>query len=273
MAKLYGLNGLIRGRQGNNVYSVQNGTQVLKVYNPVVYNPRTLSQREQRVKFALAGKMSGATPSEALVGLVGASNRARRAAFVRLLTNAASVTGTIDNLVATVPYDEVIYSEGAVAMYSVVPTVTAAAQGTSTTMRISVNVSGMAVSSYTPANYGELVVVALYDAADSSLEEVQVQERTLNVTNQFLFRQGKQRDCRVCAYIVPFIEQNTVSRPRTGAIADSETAVTLTAQSVYRLTSAEFGRSVFLGVYPVITSSQSHAVAPDDDSNRSAKKK
>lgn len=269
MARLYGLNGLIRGRQGNNVYAVQGGTQVLKVYNPVVYNPRTLPQREQRVKFALAGKMSSATPSEALIGINRASKRARRAAFVSSLARVASVSGTADNLVASVPYESVIYSEGALAMYSVVPTITAVAQTSASGRRVAVNVSALVPSADAPTNYGELVIAALYDVATSSLDEVQVGERIAGSATQFLFRQGAARDCHVAVYIVPFVEQNSLSRPNSGNLTDTETAITLTANSVYRLASADFGRSVFINVYPVLGAAQS-ASAPivTDDDNR-----
>lgn len=275
MATLYGLNGLIRGRQGNNVYSVQSGTQVLKVYNPVVFNPRTLSQREQRVKFALAGKMSSCTPSEALIGLNRASKRDRRAAFVSSLARIATVSGTIDNLVASVPYEEVIYSEGSVPMWSNSPTITAVSQQVSGTgaRRVSVTVQARSSVTGSPEGYGELVIAALYDVRTSALDEVQVQERVLGQVNNMLFRQGTARDCHVAVYIVPFIRQESTSRPFTDNLADTDSSVTLTAVSGSRLSSADFGRSVYLGVYPVLGAAQSTAAAPSDDEFRSVAKK
>lgn len=261
MARIYGLNGLIRGRQGNNVFSIQNGTQVVKVYNPQVANPRTIAQREQRVKFALAGKMSGATPSDALIGMLGGNNRARRARFVQLITQRSSVSGTESNLVAAIPYESVVYSEGSVAMYSVPPTITAVAAGLANSRRIQVTVSAISAGG-SPSGYGELVVAALYDAETSMLDEVQVQERVSGTSTVFNFRQGQQRDCRVACYVVPFINEQRLARPISNALADSATGVTLTARSLSRLAGSDFGLSVFLGVYPVLGAETS--VAPSN---------
>lgn len=263
MARIYGLNGLIRGRQGNNVFSIQNGTQVVKVYNPQVANPRTIAQREQRVKFAMAGKMSGATPSEALIGIIGGSNRSRRARFVQLITRRASVTGTEANLVAAIPYGNVTYSEGPVAMFSVTPQVTAVSSGTSPSNRINVTIAAMSLSTITPTGYGELAIAALYDNETSQLDEVQVQERSTTTAASFVFRQGRQRDCRVACYIVPFINEQRLARPNSDSLSDSESAITLTARSVYRLAGSNFGQSIFIGVYPVLASQTS--MAPSDD--------
>lgn len=263
MARIYGINGLIRGRQGNNVFSIQNGTQVVKVYNPQVANPRTIAQREQRVKFAMAGKMSGATPSDALIGMGGSSNRARRARFVQQITQRASVTGAASNLVAAIPYESVIYSEGSVAMYSIAPTITATAAGAASSRRVTVTVSALSLSTITPTGYGELIIAALYDSETSMLDEVQVQERTTGSPNTIVFRQGQQRDCRVACYVVPFINEQRLARPVSNALADTETSVTLTARSLYHLAGSDFGLSVYLGIYPVLGAQTS--MSPSDD--------
>lgn len=268
MAKIYGLNGLIRGRQGNNVFSVQNGTQVVKLYNPVVSNPRTLAQREQRTKFALAGKMSMATPNEALVGLSGASKRNRRAQFVRSLVYAASVSGTVDALTATVPYTSVVYSEGTVPQWSVVPTVTASFSGSTLSSRVTVSVAALQLSSGAPAGYGELVIVALYDVATSQLEEVQVQRRATGTASNFSFRQGARRNVYIVTYLAPFIEDVTISRPRTAGLQGDENNVTLSASSIMRLSSASWGQSIPVAVTPVLGAETTMAPSPSDDDNR-----
>lgn len=59
MAKIYGLNGKIKGRQGNNVFRIRRGTQVVAEYNPSPLNPKTMAQVTQRGKFALANKVAG----------------------------------------------------------------------------------------------------------------------------------------------------------------------------------------------------------------------
>ena len=272
MARIYGLNGLIRGRQGNNVFSIQNGTQVVKVYNPQVANPRTLAQREQRVKFALAGKMSGATPSDALIGLNGANPRARRARFVRMLTLRSSVSGTASDLVASVDYENVVYSEGSLAVYSTAPTITAVASGTASSRRVTVTIGGMTLSPLAPTGYGELIVAALYDAETSMLDEVQVQEREVGASMQIVFRQGFPRDCHVAVYVVPFVNEQRLARPFSVGIADSETAVTLNARSLYHLAGSNFGLSVLLGVYPVLGAVANTTMATDSTERSPMKK-
>lgn len=268
MARIYGLNGLIRGRQGNNVFSVQNGTQVVKLYNPVVSNPRTLAQREQRTKFALAGKMSMATPNEALVGLSGASKRNRRAQFVRSLVAAASTSGTINELTASVPYTSVVYSEGSVPQWSAVPTISASFAGTALSSRVTVTVQSLQLSTGAPAGYGELLIVALYDIATSRLEEVQVQERVTGSTSTFIFRQGTRRNVYIVTYIAPFIEDVTRSRLRTSNLQGDENNVTLSANSIMRLSSASWGQSIPVAVTPVLGAETAVAPSPGDDDNR-----
>lgn len=265
MARLFGLNGYVRGRQGNNVFSVQNGTQVLKAYNPVVYNPRTTAQKEQRTKFSLAGKISSATPSEAIVGLVGNSRRGRRASFVKQIIRDAVVSGTPNNLVASIDYSKIRYSVGSVPQWSAQPTVQAIFSGSDLSSRINVTVQARQLSAGAPANYSELVIVALYDGATSTLEEVQVQEHLTGTVNTFNFRQGVRRDCYVVTYIAPYILDSTPSAPTPSNLAGGESAVSLTAVSTARLAGATFGESVMVAVNPVLGTSSMHSPSPADD--------
>lgn len=56
MAKIFGINGKLVGKQGAAVYSVKNGVQVVKQYNPIVFNPNTKRQALARARFALASR-------------------------------------------------------------------------------------------------------------------------------------------------------------------------------------------------------------------------
>ena len=267
MARIYGLNGALRGRQGNNVFSVQNGTQVVKAYQPVVSNPRTPSQRAQRAKFALAGKMSGITPNDAIVGLSGGSPRSRRAAFVRSLTLAASVTAQGNDLVAIVPYADVVYSVGSLALYSVPVNITASWFNSDGNSRVVVQIPAMNFNLGTgslPQGYGELAIAALYDSATSQLDEVQVKERS-GVSMNISFRQGVRRDCRIAVYFVPFTTAVTAAGQRAGMLADTETAVNLTSTIAQRLSGANFGASVLQSVVGVIGAETSVAPSPSGD--------
>ena len=282
MARMFGLNGMIRGRQGNNVFSVQNGTQVLKVYQPVVANPRSLPQRLQRAKFSLAGKMSGATPNGALLGMPGSSARARRASFVSFVAKNSSVTSVDHTLTATIPYSDVLYSIGSVARYSGAVTPSASWSGTDASSWVSVSVPAMSVHAAAPAGYGELVIAALYDAATSRLDEVQAAVRSTSSATTFQMRQGARRDVFVATYIAPYIVSNTLGAPSSLGLQGSETNVQLNVTSSSFLAGAHWGVSQFLGVSTLSTvaglsrpiEGETHVSDPDTgDVMRSEKKK
>lgn len=259
MAKIYGLNGVIRGRQGNNVFSVQNGTQVVKAYQPVVSNPRTSAQIEQRLKFSLAGKMSGATPALALSGMRGSSLREKRARFVSLVVRAASVSGSV----ASVDYERVLYSEGSLARYSAQATFTAEFTGAVSNSFVDVNLPAMTVNPAAPAGYGEIAVFALYDAATSTLDEVQAFVRSRTAATTIQFRQGRRRDCFVVGYVVPFNKLSRTGSLVTGSIAGTATAAQLEGSSNALLVGDEFGQSNLIAILPVLGTQAN--MAPNDD--------
>lgn len=265
MAKIFGLNGIIRGRQGNNVFSVQNGVQVLKQYQPAVANPRTNAQTIQRTKFALAGKMSAATPSVALSGMLGANARDKRARFVEVLLRAASVTSSASGYRAAVPLANVLYSEGSLATYSTVTSVTAAWQGSSIIAQnnIVVTITAGAISNIRPDGYNELYVAALYDGETNNLEVVQVAERT-QATVSFNLRAGTQHDCYVAVYQVPFVRLTSQSAPVSSNVGATETDAFLTASQSALVAGSEWGRSMLVQVVGVLGGENVHSsVSPE----------
>lgn len=267
MARLYGLNGIIRGRQGNNVYSVQNGTQVLKVYQPAVSNPRTIPQQEQRSKFSLAGKMSGATPSSALVGMPGSSPRARRAAFVASIVRNSSVSVAGVNVTASIPYANVLYSVGSLPSYGSYPQVTAEYGGPEEYTRVRVGLSRMTLAStgaLAPEGYGEIAIVALYDSATSRLEEVQSLVRSQTTDQVVFFRLGQRRNVFVVVYVCPFALSSSAAALNVGNIEGSDTAASLLAAASSRLAGADWGDSIFVGVTPLLSTNNSMHSAGDD---------
>lgn len=78
MAKIYGLNGLIKGRQGNNVFSVRNGEQVVSAYNPAPANPSTSSQVAARARFKLMSQISEVLARASVMPRVGAVSSRNR---------------------------------------------------------------------------------------------------------------------------------------------------------------------------------------------------
>lgn len=263
MARIFGLNGVVRGRQGNNVFSVQNGIQVLKQYQPVVYNPRTQGQREQRAKFALAGKMSAATPSAALIGMRGGSPRARRAMFVSLLSRGATTSLDSTGVVATVPFENIMFSQGSVPIYSNMPTIAAVWSGTTGRENVRVTISAMATPSITPVGYGERYVIALFDGITFNLEEVRTGLRSSSSQVDVLFRIGARRDLRVAVYSVPFVSNDTELRFNTSNLYDTENAVNILGALSDGAATLSFGNSVLLSVVPVI-GAQTNMMPSDD---------
>lgn len=93
MARIQGIIGTGSGRLGQAVLSKgDNGQTVARTYQDQVRNPRTIEQRKQRAKMNLAGQLSKITPASALIGLGNSNGRGVRAAFVRNILNACTVT-------------------------------------------------------------------------------------------------------------------------------------------------------------------------------------
>ena len=57
MAKIYGLNGVLSGRQGGTVFAVRNGENIARKYQPMVSNPRTEGQTAARAKMKLLSQL------------------------------------------------------------------------------------------------------------------------------------------------------------------------------------------------------------------------
>lgn len=76
--KLYGLFGKGSGKLGSSVFAISSGEQIVREYNPVVENPNTPAQVEQRAKFKLLSQLA-TDMAKALAfkkeGLVSARNK------------------------------------------------------------------------------------------------------------------------------------------------------------------------------------------------------
>lgn len=60
MAKITNMVGLAKGKTGSIVYSVRNGQQIARAYNPYVSNPNTPAQVQSRAKLKLLSQVSAA---------------------------------------------------------------------------------------------------------------------------------------------------------------------------------------------------------------------
>lgn len=114
MAKSTGGLGQYRGKMGSVVFSVRNGQQIIRNYQPVVTNPKSKEQRTQRAKAVLVGKLSNLIQPEIIVGFSGGSKPARRSKFLSALFNAvtAEVSVTTGTAKAILNGPELVLSEG-----------------------------------------------------------------------------------------------------------------------------------------------------------------
>lgn len=74
MAKLYGLSGKVTGKKGDIVFSVRNGEQIIRQYNPIVSNPRTVGQVTARIKMKLMSQLSAIFASAIAIAREGAKS-------------------------------------------------------------------------------------------------------------------------------------------------------------------------------------------------------
>ena len=77
MAKIYGLFGSMKGKVGDVVMSVRNGNQIVRKYQPMVYNPSTQGQVAARAKLKLISQLSaqmGSVIAMPRVGIVSPRN-------------------------------------------------------------------------------------------------------------------------------------------------------------------------------------------------------
>lgn len=91
MAKIHGLNGVVTGRQGNNVFAVRAGEQILRKYQPVVFNPNTEAQVATRARMKLMSQLSSVMASAIAIPREGM--KSARNQFVSINYPASTFTG------------------------------------------------------------------------------------------------------------------------------------------------------------------------------------
>lgn len=168
MGKVVGLVGAASGKIGNVVYAVMNGVQTARVYQPVVYNPKSSLQNAQRAKGNLVGRISSFVPRTAIMGL-GPNNRVRRGEFLRNLLKSAQVTINDNVYRAKIDDNDVIFSKGTV----FAPFIMNSVLGTANT--VTVTIEGMSTNAISEDEYASKnarLVVMVYDSRTQDLVEV-----------------------------------------------------------------------------------------------------
>lgn len=105
--------GTLRGKAGNFVFAKgENGSTIVRAYQPQVTNPNTAAQILQRAKLNLAGRLSKITPKVVIIGMDGATNRQRRSRFNALIAKSAVATISVGQGTASITDAELKFSEG-----------------------------------------------------------------------------------------------------------------------------------------------------------------
>lgn len=203
MAKSTNGLGQFRGKMGGVVFSVRNGQQIVRTYQPAVSNPKTTLQMLQRAKMNLVGQLSSIMPKEVLIGL-GNSAPARRARFLKLnlLKTTASITEG-STIRAKLANSDLVLSEGSIVPVIAASAVDALASAISVTLRILTGFASDVVES------SGAIVVAIVQDTNGVYEYVnyrfvqssEITEETLQVVFPHNAGEGGYY---VDVYIVPF---------------------------------------------------------------------
>lgn len=204
MGKFVGFIGTVSGKVGNVVFCKgAKGETYGRAYQPQVANPKTVGQVDQRAKMNLVGRMSQVTPPEVLIGL-GSTKRLRRAAFNKILLDAATVQHSIGApVIAKMTPDSVIFSKGAQPIEASVSTQAAVTANSATI--------GLTLSNSDLANkYGERIVVAVIDPSDKAGYSL-IKYTDVVFTNttaqsvEILYGAPIAEESMVCIYRIPYL--------------------------------------------------------------------
>lgn len=224
MGKFVGLIGTISGKVGNVVFvKGAKGTSYGRTYQPVVANPKTLGQVNQRSKMNLVGRMSQVTPYEVLLGM-GGNKRMRRSEFNKNLLSVATVDRSVPGtVVAKIAPESILFSKGAQALEASVST---AGATTATAATIGLTLADAELA----GKYGERIVVAVIDPSDKGgyslvkyadvvFDDTTAKSVTIN------YGAPIADESLVCIYRLPFQLTEQGAAMRTETIANNGTDI------------------------------------------------
>lgn len=191
MAKIFGLNGVLTGRQGNNVFAVRGGEQVLRKYQPVVFNPNTEAQVAVRARLKLMSQLSAVMASAIAIPRLGPQSSRNR--FTSLNFPATSFVGGE----ATVTLTDIRLTTGAIGLQGL-------AASRSNAGGIEAHIGG--ISSAQPfADYDRVDYFAFLKQADGTLRLGQVaSSSTLEGGFPVTMAMGNSSEVVVYAYGIRF---------------------------------------------------------------------
>ena len=162
MGTINGVVGGITGKVGGMVFYYRNGKYVAREYIASPSNPKSSRQVEQRLKLALAGRLSKVVPYEALEGF-GGSRPDRRSRFLSGVMAGASVSGGS----ALIDDGLLSFSDGALPLLC---SHTVRADSSTAYTRSLDIVSSLVEGVEYPSGYGERYVVLFLDGYGSQYD-------------------------------------------------------------------------------------------------------
>ena len=110
MARLQGISGGLSGKTGSYTFRQSRGQTIVSQYQPIVKNPNTQGQQNQRAKFKLMSQLAAImAPGFGTMSVTkrqGKQAPTLRNAFVMLNMPLAEVTSDNDNVVAKIPMEQ-----------------------------------------------------------------------------------------------------------------------------------------------------------------------
>lgn len=204
MGKIYGINGVVRGKIGGTVYyKGADGATYARTYQPTVLNPKSAAQLIQRCKVNLAGRVSAITPAAVLNSFGFSGKRKNRSAFVGEMIKVTHVTHASGEYQAKVQPSTVVFSRGAeVARAAVTTPVVVTANNV--VLGITISDGGMV------GKYGERIIVAVLRPEDEGvfsavLHQDYLFEGTTEKTMTVEFPMAITNGTMVSVYRVPFV--------------------------------------------------------------------
>lgn len=224
MGKFVGLIGSISGKVGNVVFAKgADGITYGRTYQPVVANPKTIGQIDQRAKMNLAGRMTKVTPEEVILGM-GVSKGSRRSMFNKNLLDVATIDRTNPgSIIAKIAPEDIIFSQGAQALEASVST-PAATTGMEATIGLTL------VDESLVNKYGERIVVAIIDPSDKAGYSIVkyadvVFDGTTSKNVTIKYGAPIANESLVCVYRIPYLLTDEGADLRMQTIANDGTDI------------------------------------------------
>lgn len=251
MAKIYGLFGSMTGKVADVVMAVRNGEQIVRKYQPVVYNPSSAAQVAQRAKMKALSQLSAILAPAIAIPRSGSVSS--RNMFTKL--NFKNVSFANNTAEVNIPFVQITSS--VVALPNVIATNTAG------TLNVSLSVPA--------ADITRVVYTAVVREADNRLRfggSVVVSEPGVNGIYSGSISLGSSRDAFVLAYAV---RDNTDNARAVFGNLESLTATNIATLIVTRtLTEKDITLSETRGVAAFV--SQQANVSPHEGVTSNRKK-